>query len=94
MKGLKDLGLFLGSQTLAGRREAATTDLADFAATDSPAQRTMVDTIRKTLNLTSLKYQTLDDLIDAIGLPKCKLCTYCWDGANPPEGYLDGKSKD
>jgi hypothetical protein len=28
-----------------------------------------------------LKYQTLGDLVTAIGLPKEKLCTYCWDGA-------------
>lgn len=27
-----------------------------------------------------LKYQRLDDLVGAIGLPKEKLCTYCWDG--------------
>jgi len=45
----------------------------------------MKDIVRKAIGLTSLKYQTLDDLIGAIGLPKCKLCTYCWDGADPPE---------
>jgi glutamine phosphoribosylpyrophosphate amidotransferase len=27
-----------------------------------------------------LKYQKLSDLVSAIGLPKEKLCTYCWDG--------------
>jgi len=41
----------------------------------------MVDRIRKRLNLTSLQYQTLDDLVEAIGLPREKLCTYCWNGA-------------
>ena len=40
----------------------------------------MIEEIRKELNLTSVKYQTLDDLIEAIGLPKERLCTYCWDG--------------
>ena len=40
----------------------------------------MEDSIRRRLNLTSLKYQRLDDLVGAIGLPKEKLCTYCWDG--------------
>jgi len=40
----------------------------------------MVDRIRQRLGLTSLKYQKLDDLVSAIGLPKEKLCTYCWDG--------------
>jgi amidophosphoribosyltransferase len=40
----------------------------------------MVQTIRRRLKLTSLKYQRLDDLVKAIGLPKEQLCTYCWDG--------------
>jgi len=41
----------------------------------------MVEKIRQRLRLTSLQYQKLPDLVDAIGLPKEKLCTYCWDGA-------------
>ncbi len=40
----------------------------------------MEETIRKHLKLTSLKYQHMDDLVKAIGLPKEKICTYCWDG--------------
>ena len=32
------------------------------------------------MNLTTLKYQKLENLIKAIGLPREKLCTYCWDG--------------
>ena len=40
----------------------------------------MVERIRLRLGLTSLKYQTLDDMVTAIGLPKERLCTYCWDG--------------
>ncbi len=40
----------------------------------------MVDRIRRRLSLTSLRYQELGDVVKAIGLPKCKLCTYCWDG--------------
>jgi len=41
----------------------------------------MVEKIRQRLKLTSLQYQRLEDLVEAIGLPKEKLCTYCWDGA-------------
>lgn len=40
----------------------------------------MVERIRARLQLTTLQYQKLDDLVGAIGLPKEKLCTYCWDG--------------
>ena len=42
----------------------------------------MVERIRSRLRLTTLKYQRLDDLVAAIGLPKEKLCTYCWDGTS------------
>jgi amidophosphoribosyltransferase len=40
----------------------------------------MVDKIREHLNLTSLKYQRLQDMIEAIDLPEEKVCTYCWSG--------------
>ncbi len=46
---------------------------------DSEAYQKMIDIIRKELNLTTLKYQRLDDMIEAIGLPKENLCTYCWN---------------
>ncbi|MHB8867020.1 MAG: amidophosphoribosyltransferase, partial [Pirellulaceae bacterium] len=55
--------------------------LHEYADADSERHRMMVDRIRQRLGLTSLKYQRLDDLVAAIGLPKQKLCTYCWDGA-------------
>ncbi len=42
----------------------------------------MVERIRKNLDLTTLKYQKLGDLVNAIGLPKEKLCTHCWDGSS------------
>jgi len=51
-----------------------------YADTSSEKYQNMVESIRKRLKLTSLKYQKLDDLVEAIGLPKKKLCTYCWDG--------------
>ena len=42
--------------------------------------REMVEYIRRKLNLTSLAFQTVDDLVAAIGLPKDRLCTFCWTG--------------
>jgi amidophosphoribosyltransferase len=54
--------------------------LDQYADSTTERYRAMVDKIRERLNLTSLQFQTLGDLIDAIGLPKEKLCTYCWDG--------------
>ncbi|RKZ10392.1 amidophosphoribosyltransferase [Candidatus Fermentibacteria bacterium] len=47
---------------------------------DSLDYAEMIERIRKRLRLTSLSYQRLDDLIEAIGLPEEKLCTFCWSG--------------
>lgn len=54
--------------------------LAVYADPDTPEHARMVEEIRKELKFTSLKYQRLDDLLEATGLPACKLCTYCWNG--------------
>jgi amidophosphoribosyltransferase len=56
-------------------------DLAEYASPCSEKHCAMVERIRQRLKLTTLQYQRLDDLVEAIGLPKDKLCTYCWDGA-------------
>ena len=47
---------------------------------DTPEYAAMVEEIRKELHFTSLKYQRLDDMIEATGLPACNFCTYCWTG--------------
>jgi amidophosphoribosyltransferase len=56
-------------------------DIRDYARAGSEKYEAMVEWISRTLSLTSLRYQSLEDLISAIGLPKDKLCTFCWDGA-------------
>ena len=55
-------------------------DPKDFINPDSEKYTQMVDVIKQKLHLTTLKYQRLENLVKAIGLPKEKLCTYCWDG--------------
>jgi amidophosphoribosyltransferase len=56
--------------------------LHEYARSNSEKNIAMVDRIRKRLRLTSLKYQELEHLVAAIGLPKEKLCTHCWDGSS------------
>lgn len=72
--------------------------LEDYADPDSERHAKMVERVRQQLGLTSLKYQRLDDLVEAIGLPKGRVCTYCWDGCEsctrqlwlvPPGGSPD-----
>jgi len=60
---------------------AADRHVEEYADEGSKRFQAMVEAVRKRLNLTSLRYQRLADLVEAIGLPKEKLCTYCWDGA-------------
>ena len=54
--------------------------LSEYADPDSPKYHEMVEMIRKELHFTTLKYNRLDDLVAATGLPEEKLCTYCWTG--------------
>ena len=56
--------------------------LRKYTETDSPQYQRMVNEIAKRLNLTSLKFTKLEDLVKAIGLPKCKICTHCFDGSS------------
>jgi len=71
---------------LAGRKAIADiggdaqNDLTEYADPSNPKYEAMIESIRKRLGLTSLKYQTLDDMVEAIGMPRERLCTYCWNG--------------
>ncbi len=64
---------------LEGGRDA---DIAEYAATGTEKNLRMIDEIRKQLKLTSLKYQRIEDMVKAIGIPKERLCTHCWDGSS------------
>ncbi len=57
-------------------------DIEKYAVSGSAENLAMVERIRERLKMTSLKYQTLEDLVEAIGMPKEKLCTHCWDGTS------------
>lgn len=54
--------------------------LKEYTNPDSPKYEQMVEEIRKTLNFTTLKFNRLDDMLESVGIDKCKLCTYCWNG--------------
>lgn len=55
-------------------------NLDSYSDPDTAEYQAMVDTICKKMNFTSLRYHRLDDMVESVGLPKCKLCTYCWNG--------------
>ena len=56
-----------------------------YATTDSPEYQRLMGALRDRFALKSLKYTKIEDLIASIGLPKCKVCTYCFDGETPKE---------
>jgi amidophosphoribosyltransferase len=55
-------------------------DISEYLDPESESYSAMVEWIRNDLDLDSLMYQRLDDMVEAIGLQKEKLCTYCWTG--------------
>jgi amidophosphoribosyltransferase len=58
-------------------------EIAPYLDEDSPGYKNMVDWIARDIGVTTLKYQKLKDMIEAIGLPKEDLCLYCWTGKEP-----------
>lgn len=54
--------------------------LQEYSNPDSERYRNMVEKIRQQLNFTTLRYHRLDDMVEAVGIDPCRLCTYCWNG--------------
>ena len=59
--------------------------LETYSDPDTPEYNAMVEEIRKELNFTSLRFNRLDDMLQAVGLDSDKICTYCFNGKNNTE---------
>lgn len=57
-------------------------NLDKYAQTGSPEYEALVEKIRERFGLTSLKFNPIETLVRSIGLPKCKICTHCFDGSS------------
>ncbi len=64
------------------RLEGSEKNFEDYLDPDSEKYRLMVAEIAKSIGMDTLVFQRLDDLVTAIGIPKEKLCTHCWDGSS------------
>jgi amidophosphoribosyltransferase len=75
--------------------EGENSDISAYRNQDGPQYREMVGRIEKRLGLSSLAYQRLDDLVQAIQVPKDQLCTYCFTGEDiaKPNGCQQGCSR-
>ncbi len=53
-----------------------------YATTGTPQYEALVEKIRERFNLSSLKFSKMEHLVEAIGLPKSRICTHCFDGSS------------
>ena len=60
--------------------DAGQEHLAEYADASTERGRCMLQTICKEMGFDSLGYQSLDGLLEAIGIDRDKICTYCWTG--------------
>ena len=54
--------------------------LREYVNPEGEKYQKMLDAICEELHFTSLRYHRLDDMIEAVGIPEERLCTYCWSG--------------
>ena len=69
--------------------DAAKLDL--YATTGTPEYERLVKEIARRLGLSTLKFSKIEDLVASIGLPKCRICTHCFDGSSisPDQAYRE-----
>ncbi len=70
----------LATRKIIKELEGDSADVHAYVNPDGEQYQDMVGRIQKRLGLTSLKYQRVDDLAQAIGMPRSKICTFCWTG--------------
>jgi len=61
--------------------------VSEYIDHNSEKYKQMVEWITADLGVTTLRYQTVDDMVEAIGRPGDKLCLYCWTGEYPKSAY-------
>ena len=64
-------------------------DVSEYIDNTTEKHKKMIDWIARDLALTTLRYQTINDMVEAVGLPKEKLCLYCWTGKCPGSSGKD-----
>ena len=58
-------------------------NVSEYIDHRSEKYKRMIEWIAQDVGVTTLRYQTVDDMVEAVGLPKEKLCLYCWTGECP-----------
>lgn len=81
-RSVLDLAARRAVEMLEGKKVDDPEILREYITPGTEKYNAMVEVVRKELGLTSLKYQKLEELVAAIGLPREKLCTFCYDGCD------------
>jgi amidophosphoribosyltransferase len=68
-------------------------DVSAYIDHTTDKHKNMIDWIRRDLGVTTLRYQTVDDMVEAIGRPKETLCLYCWTGQCPKKAFCPSATR-
>ncbi len=68
-------------------------DVSAYLDPKSEQYKKMLEWICRDLEVTTLRYLTIHDMVEAIGLPKERLCLYCWTGRCPAAADPDRKTE-
>ena len=79
-RATSDMELLARSVIMDLEGEEGFNHLDEYADTHTERGQRLRQTICEKLHFSSLEYQSLDGLAEAIGLDRCKICTYCWNG--------------
>jgi len=69
-------------------------DVSEYVDHTTQKHKNMIEWIEKDINVTTLRYQTIDDMVEAVGIPREKLCLYCWTGECPSKGSCQKQKAD
>ena len=75
-----DMELITRSTILELEGEEGFLHLDEYTDSGTERGKKLRSSICEKLHLGSLEFQTLEGLTESIGVDKCKLCTYCWNG--------------
>ena len=79
-RSTSDMDLISRRTILELEGEEGLNHIEEYADSTTERGKAMSETICKKFKFASLGFQTVEGVIDSIGIDRCKLCTYCWNG--------------
>ena len=79
-RATSDMELITRSTIMELEGEEGFEHIEEYSDASTQRGQAMRQAICEKLHMASLEFQSVDGLAEAIGLDRCKLCTYCWNG--------------